>query len=233
MPEFVQVNFGRPMPLFPLPDTVLLPHAVLPLHIFEPRYCRMMEDVLDGARQIAIASFNDKDWKAHYHGRPPLRPAVCVGHIVQDEALAGGNYHILLHGVCRARIRQVLEADGERPYRMARLSPLERVEQLPLPMRGIRRRLRSLLESPQLSHLRSVETVVQWFDHKDVTTHALLELIGFALLHDTETRYRLLQESSPIERAKVIHRELRRLDGLIRVAQRQDFKSWPKGMSWN
>ena len=50
----------------------------------------------------------------------------------------------------------------------------------------------------------SVETVVQWFDREDVTTHALLELIGFALVHDTELKYQLLQEASPVERARLI-----------------------------
>ncbi|HVP72904.1 MAG TPA: LON peptidase substrate-binding domain-containing protein [Phycisphaerales bacterium] len=233
MPEFVQVNFGRPMPLFPLPDTVLLPHAVLPLHIFEPRYRQMIEDVLDAAGQIAMASFNDRDWKAHYHGTPPLRPAVCVGQIVQHEAMDDGRHNILLHGVCRARIKQMIEPDDERPYRMAKLAPLETVDKKPPPMISVRRDLRDLLKSPRLAKMRSVETVVQWFDRKDVTTHALLELIGFALLHDTETKYQLLQESSPVQRAKLIKRELRNLDHLVQAAEKQGYKSWPKGMSWN
>lgn len=34
------------IPLFPLPGAVLMPRARLPLHIFEPRYLQMLEDVL-------------------------------------------------------------------------------------------------------------------------------------------------------------------------------------------
>jgi len=233
MPEFVQVNFGRPMPLFPLPDTVLLPHAVLPLHIFEPRYRRMVEDVLDGAGQIAMASFNDRDWKAHYHGRPPLRPAVCVGQIVQHEPLSKGRHNILLHGVCRARIRQMIEPDDDRPYRMAQLSPLEKVENAPPPLAGVRDALRKMLQSPHLAKMRSVDTVVQWFDREDVSTHALLELIGFALVHDSNLKYQLLEEATPLGRARIIRNELRNLDHLVQAAQRQKYKDWPKGMSWN
>lgn len=233
MPEFVQVNFGRPMPLFPLPDTVLLPHAVLPLHIFEPRYRQMIEDVLDSAGQIAMASFNNKDWKAHYHGRPPLRPAVCVGQIVQHEPLSDGRHNILLHGVCRAKIKQMVEPDDERPYRMAQLAPLEKVENEPPPMPDVRSDLRELLKSPRLSKMRSVDTVVQWFDRKDVSTHALLELIGFALVHDTEVKYKLLEEATPQGRARLLKQELRNLDHLVEAAERQKYKDWPKGMSWN
>ena len=34
------------VPVFPLPGALLLPRSRLPLHIFEPRYLQMMEDVL-------------------------------------------------------------------------------------------------------------------------------------------------------------------------------------------
>ena len=43
MAEVISVNFSKPMPLFPLPEVVLLPHAIQPLHIFEPRYRLMVE----------------------------------------------------------------------------------------------------------------------------------------------------------------------------------------------
>jgi hypothetical protein len=223
---------ARPLPMFPL-GTVLFPHAVLPLHIFEGRYRQMVEDVLDAAGQIAMASFNNKDWKAHYHGTPPLRPAVCVGQIVQHEPLADGRHNILLHGVCRARIRQMIEPDAERPYRMAKLAPLEQVEKNPPPMTDVRSELQSLLKSPRLARMRSVDTVVQWFDREDVSTHALLELIGFALVHDTNVKYQLLEESSPLGRARLLKHELRNLDHLVQAAERQKYKDWPKGMSWN
>lgn len=234
MSEYVQVNFGRPMPLFPLPDTVLLPHAVLPLHIFEPRYRQMIDDVLEGSHQIAMATFNNKDWKSHYHGSPPLRPAVCVGHIVQHESMADGRHNILLHGVCRARIRQTIDPDSERRYRLAKLTPLETVEHPPKPMTSVRRSLHRLLSSPRLrAKMRSIDTVMQWFDRDDVSTQALLELIGFALVHDTEMKYRLLEEGSALRRAQILQHELVNLDHLVLAAERQAYRDWPKGMSWN
>jgi Lon protease-like protein len=214
-----------------LPDTVLLPHAVLPLHIFELRYRQMIDDVIEGTQQVAMATFNNKDWKAHYHGSPPLRPAVCVGHIVQHESMSDGRHNILLHGVCRARIRQMIEPNGERRYRLARLTPLETGEGPP--MDNVRKALQRLLQSPRLRRLRSIDTVVQWFDRDDVSTHALLELIGFALVHDTEMKYRLLEEGSPLRRAQILKRELTNLDLLVHVADRQAYREWPKGMSWN
>ena len=42
-------------PMFPLPNGVLFPHLVLPLHIFEDRYREMTADTLAGDRMLALA----------------------------------------------------------------------------------------------------------------------------------------------------------------------------------
>ena len=42
-------GFPRETPVFPLAEVVLFPGAVLPLHIFEPRYREMVSDALEGA----------------------------------------------------------------------------------------------------------------------------------------------------------------------------------------
>src|SRR5580765_1551354 len=107
----ISVNFGKPMPIFPLNSVVLLPHGVLPLHVFEDRYRQMVGDALDGSGQIAMAVFEGADWKQEYHCRPPVRPAVCVGQIIQHHKLPDGRYNIALQGICRARILQELPAD--------------------------------------------------------------------------------------------------------------------------
>ncbi|MHC4081927.1 MAG: LON peptidase substrate-binding domain-containing protein [Planctomycetota bacterium] len=233
MAQAVRVNFSRPMPVFPLPEAVLLPHAIQPLHIIEPRYRQLVNDCLDGSGQMALASFADEDWKSEYHQQPSLRPAVCVGQIVQHEALTDGRHDILLQGICRARILRMFEPSDERTYRLADLAPLEPVNKRPPPMTNIRQQLRSMLNGPRLSRLRSVETVIEWLDRDDVSTHALLELIGFTLLRDGELKYRLLAEASPVRRAGIIKHELANLDELVGRADLQPYRSWPKGMAWN
>ena len=47
-------NFTGHVPLFPLPDAVLFPNALLPLMIFEPRYRQMVTDALAGDGLIAM-----------------------------------------------------------------------------------------------------------------------------------------------------------------------------------
>jgi hypothetical protein len=231
MVESIRVNFGRPMPVYPLPDAVLLPHAIHPDNVREPKYTRLVRDCLDGAGQVAVASFAPSGPKG---GKPPaLRPVVCVGQIIQHQPLANDQYDILLQGVCRAKITRMIAPGSSRPYHLAQLVPLEHFNGKPPAMTAIRRELRELLESPSLQHFKAVEHVIHWFDRSDISTHALLELIGFALVPDVELRYRLLAEASAERRAGMIKRELVNLDGLVRRADRQPYASWPRGMSWN
>lgn len=232
MSETIRVNFGHPIPLFPLPDTVLLPHAILPLHIFEPRYRRMVGTCLDGPGQIAIGTFERAE-PGKVGGSIPVRLAVCIGQIIHHDALPDGCYNVLLHGVCRAKIRQIIEPESDRPYRMAKLVPLERVDETPVPMPEVRENLRELLTSPRLKRLRGVDSLMKWIDSDEVSTHALLELIGFALVRDTELKYQLLAEADPQRRAVLIEGELHYLDRLVYRADGQNYRQWPKGMSWN
>src|SRR5256885_15605887 len=93
------------VPLFPLPNTVLFPHAVLPLHIFEERYKRMTADALAGDRLIAMALLTP-GWEKQYYSRPEIAPVVCVGRIISHEKLPAGKYHLLPQGETRARLIQ-------------------------------------------------------------------------------------------------------------------------------
>jgi len=231
MEQTIQVNFNRPMPLFPLASAVLLPHGVQQLHIFEKRYRQMIEDSLDGPGQIAMATFSEADLAAH-EDQPELRPAVCVGQIVQHHRLPDGRFHVILLGICRARIASVEEPEGERLYRTAHLRLLEEGRDH-AEMTDVREELRELLQTPSIQHIRGLGRVMQLFERDDVPTIALLELLGASLLEDPELRYRLLAEADPYRRAAIIRAELSDIDAVTRQAGWQLQTEWPKGMSWN
>jgi len=97
------------LPIFPLPGVQLFPHALLPLHVFEPRYRDMVRDAMAGERLIAIASF-EPGYEANYHGRPAVRPIIGVGAVVGHEPLGEGRANIVLRGLARARIERELPA---------------------------------------------------------------------------------------------------------------------------
>src|SRR5580700_7348822 len=91
------------VPLFPLPNVVLFPRAILPLHIFEERYKAMTADALVGDGRIAMALLQP-GWEKSYYERPRIEPVVCVGRILSHEQLPDGKYNFLLQGMLRATI---------------------------------------------------------------------------------------------------------------------------------
>jgi Lon protease-like protein len=115
------IQSAEALKVFPLPSAVLLPHSVIPLHIFEPRYRELVGDALAGDRVMALAQL-EPGWEADYAGRPAMQRMMCAGLIVWHEALEDGRYNILLQGVCRARL--LSELLSERLYRQARVELL-------------------------------------------------------------------------------------------------------------
>jgi len=231
----IRVNFSRAMPVFPLDSVVLLPQQVMPLHIFEPRYRQMVESALDSAGQIAMGTFRGDSWKEEYHGRPPLRPAVCVGQIVQHEKLPDGRFNILLQGVCRARVVDEVPPDGDRLFREAVLEPVgvEGDDEIPEAAEALREWIDESLDEGPLSKLVVAEQVKAYVENEEVPTPALLELVAFALLNDPAVRYRLLEEGALERRCGLLRAALEDLARLIRRAETQGADEWPKGMSWN
>jgi len=104
--------------LFPLPDNVLFPAVVQPLHIHESRYLEMVEESLQTDRFLAMALLKP-GWQSEYFGRPPIEPIVCLGHIINYERIEGGKINLLLRGAARARV--VRELPPVRSFREARL----------------------------------------------------------------------------------------------------------------
>jgi Lon protease-like protein len=124
MSESIRVNFGKPIPLFPLPDTVLLPHAILPLHIFEPRYRQMAADCLSGTRTLGMVTVQP-DHALEMAGDPPVFPVGCAGEVVASRRLPDGRYNLVLHGTHRFVLERELERPPERLYRVALVRRLE------------------------------------------------------------------------------------------------------------
>lgn len=106
------------LPLFPLPGVALFPDLPLPLHIFEPRYRTMLKDALAGSRFIGIVQI-----RPGQEGVPsPIFSVGCAGRIEGVAEIEGGRSNIVLRGVSRFHIDEELAED--RPYRVARVSPL-------------------------------------------------------------------------------------------------------------
>ena len=110
--------------LFPLPGVVLFPHAVLPLHIFEPRYRQMTEDALASDRLITIVQIRPPaEWETP--DQPGLESFGCLGRIYKHDRLPDGRFNFLLLG--RKRVQLTREVQSGKLYRMAEVRIVEDV----------------------------------------------------------------------------------------------------------
>ena len=112
------VSIPEQIPIFPLPEVVLLPGEVLPLHIFEPRYRQMTEAALEAERLIGMVTVRP-DACEEMGGNPPIYAVGCVGFINEHQRLPDGRYNVVLRGVKRFRVQSESAPDLERLYRLA------------------------------------------------------------------------------------------------------------------
>jgi len=116
-------NFSGVIPLFPLATVVFFPNTLLPLHVFEPRYRQMVKDIIDGERIIGMVLLKP-GWEKSYEGNPEIYSVVGMGRIVNSEPLEDGRFNIVLYGLKRVKIIDIVK---DIPYRLARVEILEDV----------------------------------------------------------------------------------------------------------
>ena len=93
------------LPMFPL-GTVLYPGVVLPLHIFEERYRRLVRDLLDqpaGPRSFGVVAIKEGR-EVGRDGVTALHEIGCTAELRRVEAYDDGRFDIIADGVSREAI---------------------------------------------------------------------------------------------------------------------------------
>jgi Lon protease-like protein len=98
------------LPIFPL-SVVLFPGASLPLHIFEPRYKRMLADCLLGDRRFGIIPVNGTS------ELPGPGAVGCVAEVRVNQELPDGRSNVVVVGGSRFVLSRLL--DEPHPYLVA------------------------------------------------------------------------------------------------------------------
>ena len=198
-----RLDFGGVCRLFPLPGVVLFPHAMLPLHIFEPRYRQMTADALADDRLIAMVKIEDQaDWGKEVD--PAIEQVACLGKIVDHQELDQGRYNLLLVGMRRVRI--VGEIPNGKLYRSARAEVIEDVEAVDEPR--LRRELRELFVG-LLAREGRPESELLRFLNRDLSLGMITDLLGHYLGLPREIKQAFLAEGDVGERSRILIGALR------------------------
>jgi hypothetical protein len=184
------------IPIFPLPNVVLFPSALLPLHIFEPRYRAMVDDALESERLIGMVMLRP-GWEPQYEETPDVYPIGCAGFITHADRLPDGRFNIMLRGLEKFRILDERPArDGVERYRVARIESIEEVKSgVTAASHAARHRLEKLLARKLQKHDHD-------FIPKDVPDADLVHAIAQHL--EPLEKQALLECNSLLERCEVL-----------------------------
>lgn len=190
--EFDVKSFSGVTRLFPLPNLVLYPHVMQPLHIFEGRYREMLEDALAGDGLIAMALL-EPGWETDYESRPPVAPYACLGKVMAHHRLDDGTYNVLLLGVDRIRI--VEELQPLRSFRQARVEIME--DQYDFQSKSELMRIQETLLSAFRKHLPCACQLPEQLEEmlsRHLPLGLMTDLAAYALPLDMDVKRQLLAE---------------------------------------
>ncbi|MDX2187708.1 MAG: LON peptidase substrate-binding domain-containing protein [Opitutaceae bacterium] len=208
----VELELPETVPVMTLANVAFFPGAVMPLHIFEPRYRTMLKDSLNTHRLFAVAGLDvaRSDFEA------PHRVAT-LGVVRACQDAENGTSNLLLHGLTRVQVMEIVQ---ELPYRLIRIHPLSskpdgsanefaemraRLSRLML----AKRRLGVLVPRELLSYLETVN---------DPDTFA--DLAAFAFCEDSRVKQQLLETLSVRDRLALLLRQIQADVAELRLRQK-------------
>ena len=204
-------NVAARLPLFPL-STVLMPGAPLPLHVFEPRYRQLTVDLVTGAvpdKQFGVVAVREGwdggDEVGGLHG------VGCTAELLDARRLPDGRFDIVTRGVRRFRLLRV-DADA-RPYLVGA------VEYVPDRPAEAPDELEALAATARAAHRRYCDTAWKSGDWSepadDVGPAELAHLLAADCLLPLSDRQRLLEQTSPAVRLRMVRMLMIREAGLL------------------
>jgi len=194
-------DFSGTIPLFPLSTVVLFPNTLLPLHIFEPRYKQMFNDVINAERMIGMALLKP-GWQSNYYGNPDIFQIVGMGKVVSSETLDDGKLNIVLYGLRRVKIKEIVK---DNPYRLARVDIINNINENGEETHRVRiekliSRWNFFLDRKEKSHKINVNA--------NLPLDSLTDSVATLIYPNVFDRQKLLEEQNVQKRAEMIIKDL-------------------------
>jgi uncharacterized protein len=187
------------VPVFPLPEVLLLPRGEMPLNIFEPRYLAMVDQAIAGDRLIGMIQpeFDVPEDVS----TPPLVDVGCVGRITAFQETGDGRYLVTLTGV--VRFRRLEEIDAGTPYRQCRVSCAEFAGDL-LPGAGESEVDRAALMTTLKAYLEANGLEADWSGIRNASNEALVNALSMMSPYGAREKQALLEAPDLRSRAEIL-----------------------------
>jgi Lon protease-like protein len=187
------------IPVFPLP-LVLLPNEILPLHIFEPRYRQMMDDIKEDRSIFGISHFESSDDK--FSERPEVGSVGCAAEVRDIQELADGRSNIVTAGVARYRLLEYVDLGA--PYLTAEVEFFEDTPEEGPERQALADDVFDLFERIAKAAFRISGNQGQFPEIQRADPEPLSFLVTAAFSFDNSLKYQLLEMTSTTERLSTL-----------------------------
>jgi ATP-dependent Lon protease len=184
------IQIPEVVPVMTLQETVLFPHAVMPLFIFENRYREMLKDVLRGNRLFAV--FNECRQEDEEGHEAPLCKMGTVGVIRAAHQNPDGTSNLALQGIARVKLQEVVQ---EAPYRLIHVAKCRdaQVDEPAIP--SLQGEIIELIQgNPHLT--RGLPREYVQFIHSLSGPGPFIDVAAHSICHDSQFKQRLLETLS-------------------------------------
>jgi ATP-dependent Lon protease len=186
------------LPIFPLPRLVFFPNTMLPLHVFEPRYRKMLADCLETHGAMAVVRIESTSRT----GPEKIAKVAGAGIVVHHEQLADGRSNLVLAGSARVALEELPFLP---PYRRARATLLECVRS------HVPEKDHTSLVAAATDFVREVRRHDSDFSFELPQSRSagiLADVCAAHLIVDADVRQRLLEELDDAVRVRAVIEEL-------------------------
>jgi Lon protease-like protein len=212
----MEITVPEEVPVMTLPNVTFFPQALLPLHIFEPRYRRMLKDVLATNRLFAVTALDEKRLETTDQFEPPHRIA-SVGIVRACQKNENGTSNLLLQGLCRVEVLEILT---DEPYRRIRIRPLasEPIDD-PLENARLRTELARLIVLKQKFGAAMSAEMAEFLRTVE-DPEIFIDLAAFSLCENSRLKQKLLETLNVRDRLKLFSRQLKNDIEAIRLRRK-------------
>lgn len=201
----MEITLPDEVPVMTLPNTAFFPQALMPLHIFEPRYRHMLRDVLSSNRLMAVAGINFERINDPGQFEPPHRVA-SVGIVRACQKNDNGTSNLLLQGICRVEVVSII---CDEPYRRIGIRALvsqpgasdDENQDLRRELSRLLR-LKSRLAATALGEMAAFLKTVE-------DPEAFVDIAAFSLCEDSRLKQKLLETLNVRHRLELFGHRLR------------------------
>jgi Lon protease-like protein len=191
------------IPVMPLPDALLFPHALLPLYIFEPRYRNMLEHALSHHRMFSVALI--KPQRTQWQSSDDFFHIAGVGLIRACVDRGDGTSNLILQGLERVRFTRF---EQETPFPIATIDPLESESMASVETEALATKVLELYSRLKGDGRQLPAKMDQYLSDLG-DPEMLADLVASTFVSDALRRQRVLEELSVNQRLRLLIQYLR------------------------